>query len=543
MRFLPLAVTPLALALTVAGCNGNTGRGICGCDTNKEVCLSGRCFPIQQQPAPTVPEPTATAASCGAFQQVVGPAIPSPIPPSGGPCATTVQPSGTQATTQELGDPKVGTSVSFQVPAGTSSFTIVMQAVNVPTAQIALRAGSGATSKIDNTAVPRILTAPDGSTWYDDMLPLPADGSGQLVFFGSNSPGVGSLTVPNTTRSLQFVGTTGLPAGTWTMTVSDYAYECATEATLASQCGAAVATAADFAGYATGVYRVAVNLNPAARPAQGTLNLGLYLHACPGASYDTSGACTEPRPLTAAGAPTDPDAQRFLGTLASLLAGGGLCLGQVTWYDLPDWAQTKWKAGLDLDATSCDAQLGQLLSLSQPVAGGQMNLFLVPELLAKPAPGSTSKTVIVGIDGTIPGPGTFSGTVQSGAAVSAANLRFAPARCAGGLSLSCGADQTAYIAAHEAGHFLGLYHTTESTGDAFDPLDDTFQCQCRACLTGALASQCGTASAEVTGTTCAQSNTTCGGGGNLMFWLLDSVSQGKLSPQQSDLMRSSPLVR
>ena len=543
MRRLLLAVLPLALA--VSGCNGNSGRGICGCDANTEVCLSGRCFPINQQSSPPVPEPAATPANCGPFQQQVGAAITSPAaPPANGPCATTIQASGTPNNTIELKELPVGTSAKFDVPAGASSFSIVMQAVNaVPQITLATSTGTG-TATLDNTAVPLILTAPDGTTWYDDMLPLAADGSTQLVFFASNSPGVGSLGVPNTTKSLQVIGTSGLPTGTWTFTVSDYAYECFSQPSLVSQCGASVAGAATFAKYNQGVYHVAVNLNVAARPAQGTLNVGLYLHACPGANYDTSGACTDARTLTAAGAQSDPDAQRFVQTLASLLAGGGLCLGQVTWYDLPDWAQTKWKAGLDLDATTCDAQLGQLLSTSQPTTGGQMNLFLMPDILAKPAPGSSTKTVIVGIDGTIPGPGTFSGTVQSGAAVSAANLRAGSARCTGGLALSaCGADQTAYIAAHETGHYLGLYHTTESAGADFDPLDDTFQCQCKACLTGSLASQCGTAGAEVMASSCIQSTPTCGGGKNLMFWLLDGgISQGSLSPQQSEVMRSAALI-
>ena len=40
----------------------------------------------------------------------------------------------------------------------------------------------------------------------------------------------------------------------------------------------------------------------------------------------------------------------------------------------------------------------------------------------------------------------------------------------------CGADQVAYIAAHESGHYLGLYHTTEANAGIFDPLGDTPQC-------------------------------------------------------------------
>jgi hypothetical protein len=37
---------------------------------------------------------------------------------------------------------------------------------------------------------------------------------------------------------------------------------------------------------------------------------------------------------------------------------------------------------------------------------------------------------------------------------------------------------------------------------------------------------------------------TCGGGDNLMFWLVDYVrSAGTLSAQQASIMRASPLVR
>jgi hypothetical protein len=36
---------------------------------------------------------------------------------------------------------------------------------------------------------------------------------------------------------------------------------------------------------------------------------------------------------------------------------------------------------------------------------------------------------------------------------------------------------------------------------------------------------------------------TCGGGDNLMFWLLDSGSLGTLSCEQSAVMRSNPAVQ
>ena len=53
-------------------------------------------------------------------------------------------------------------------------------------------------------------------------------------------------------------------------------------------------------------------------------------------------------------------------------------------------------------------------------------------------------------------------------------------------------------AGHEMGHFLGLYHTTESNGTEFDPIEDTLEC-----------SNPGSKSAII----CENR-----GGNNLMFW-------------------------
>ncbi|MCA9584133.1 MAG: hypothetical protein KC657_02115 [Myxococcales bacterium] len=68
-----------------------------------------------------------------------------------------------------------------------------------------------------------------------------------------------------------------------------------------------------------------------------------------------------------------------------------------------------------------------------------------------------------GIAGGIPGAATVSGTAQS--AVALATMSYAGARAEG------------MVLAHEAGHFLGLNHTTEFGSEAFDPLEDTPQCE------------------------------------------------------------------
>src|SRR5205814_1494145 len=118
----------------------------------------------------------------------------------------------------------------------------------------------------------------------------------------------------------------------------------------------------------------------------------------------------------------------------------------------------------------------QMFTLSSAHPGNTMNLFLV-QGLHDPNP-STSGT-IVGIDGTIPGPSSFNGTVQSGAVVSMADLfsTFSGTCPIGSYDLCrSGADLTAFIAAHETGHFLGLFHTSEQECDVFDPLSDTLKC-------------------------------------------------------------------
>ena len=139
------------------------------------------------------------------------------------------------------------------------------------------------------------------------------------------------------------------------------------------------------------------------------------------------------------------------------------------------------------------------------------------------------------------------GTINSGAAVSSADLSLTG--CGSTLDVTrCGADEVAYIAAHEGGHWMGLYHPTELFGDTFDPLSDTATCACTACAPASAQSHCiannANASSPTTmsGSWCT-SSTTCGGGDNLMFWVISSSSQGTLTSDQGLTMRSNPLVR
>jgi hypothetical protein len=204
---------------------------------------------------------------------------------------------------------------------------------------------------------------------------------------------------------------------------------------------------------------------------------------------------------------------------------------------------TRFGTNVNADLTGPCEELDQMLLLSSAHPGNTVSLFLVQSITSQSNAGGS----VVGIDGTIPGPASFSGTVHSGAAASLVDLF--SGTCGGGMDLlNCGADEVAYIAAHEAGHFLGLFHTTEPDGRSFDPLTDTPKCPCIPCASSQDLPKCtGTASLFVLANQCsgALARPACAsaGGDNLMFWQLDrGVSQGTLKPQQAAVMALSPAV-
>ena len=474
------------------------------CGAQGDVCL----------PAALCGPPVSTVA-CAPPSLVSGGTVVAAQPPAGS-CGRPIQPSAAPAAqVQAFGVHRVGDAVSFEVPAGTGSFSVFEQATPAAsTARIVLRDGSSD----DNSAVPRDLTGPDGAVIFDD-LQQPADPTAAQLFYPGGSPGIGSLTLPNTSASLSRDSDAGgLPTGAWKLTVGDFAYEC----TLAGNC-------AD-GGSSAGQYDVTVVTRPGAPSPQGAgaLDLAFYIV---GAS-----------PFSAASAARSPQARRMVQTLGDIYQQAGLCLRTATFYDVPAWARAAYGTSIDADRTGpCDA-LDQMFLLSQP--GNALHFFLVQSITSSKNGGGQ----VVGIDGTIPGPASVSGTIHSGAAVSIADLGSASAQaCGGGIDVAfCAADRVAYIAAHEGGHYLGLFHLTESDGQAFDPLVDTPTCRCDRCAPASSQARCGLGSDPplVGAADCASAQQPCAGGQYLMFWQLDpQVSQAQISPQQAQLMRLSPLVQ
>jgi hypothetical protein len=150
--------------------------------------------------------------------------------------------------------------------------------------------------------------------------------------------------------------------------------------------------------------------------------------------------------------------------------------------------------------------LPELFKLSAGAGNAALNLFLVRELQG--LNGST-----IAISGGIPGPQTMHGTGASGIAISADSLDQP--------------DALGRVIAHEIGHMLGLFHTSESNGMVIDPLPDTPECRLDHDTDGD-----GKLSPEE-----------CDGWGtdNLMFW----ANRGGigLTADQTAVLRTAPVLR
>jgi hypothetical protein len=422
--------------------------------------------------------------------------------------------SASDLVVQDLGTFDVNTLVTFTVPAGTTSFSIVSQEVagSAASAVVVWDPTEKRNVIVPNVVVPNQVKMPDGTIYYDDVALDAPD----VVYWGGSSV-AGTFTAPNTSAGVDAVlASSELPSGTWSFLANDWANECAHFTGL---CAAPIPPN-------TGRYRLYAVTKSGGLASSGTLDVEVYLLLDP----------TNPI-STAESANGASQIQRWKSSLGWYLAKGGVTLGTVTFHDLPASVHQRYPSGsVDVTNPSPCAPLAQLFTTSS-APGRAVSLFLVEELVDHSQ--STSGTITVGIDGTIPGPSGFPGTVGSGAAVGLfGELGSGTCPGAGAPSLAnCGTDRLAYVAAHEIGHWLGLYHVTEDDGANFDPLTDTSQCPASCAGTG------GPGSGGVTVSECL-SGPSCGGGDNLMFWLLDNrYSVGNLSPDQGRVMRLNPAVR
>jgi hypothetical protein len=191
-----------------------------------------------------------------------------------------------------------------------------------------------------------------------------------------------------------------------------------------------------------------------------------------------------------------------------LRAMGGLSLGEVNEFDVVGALREELmvlnvprrKVG-ERTVEGRPERLDELFRLSAGLELPGVNVFIVGDM-----------GDYIGIAGGIPGPLGLHGSERSGLAL-AADL----------MGDMVGADQ---VLLHEIGHFVGLFHTSESSGTVLDPLSDTPECD----------SEQDTDGDGVLGTEeCVEH-----GADNLMFWTGPGTL---LSPQQIQVFASAVILR
>ncbi len=179
-------------------------------------------------------------------------------------------------------------------------------------------------------------------------------------------------------------------------------------------------------------------------PTTGTLDLNLHFSGSNGWTAET--------------AKTDPTFQKIITDLNAIYATIGLEIGELSYRNVdPSYQVIENIQGANSD-------LMELFSQSSASTLNALNLFFVEEITAPAMPGGGGGGMILGISGGIPGPPMVQGTSKSGVAVTTKTFHGGPG--------------IANIIGHEAGHFLGLFHTTEHQSfggfmPEHDPLPDT----------------------------------------------------------------------
>jgi hypothetical protein len=213
---------------------------------------------------------------------------------------------------------------------------------------------------------------------------------------------------------------------------------------------------------------------------------------------------------TAATAPSDTRLQTALTRLGDILSPAGISLDAIRYYDVS--ATDADELSIIESTTGPDSDLARLFRLSEGRDGRALNLFLVRSIEGSDDDGFDA----LGRAGGIPGPVALHGVSSAGVAVA-----FDPAVVGSG---TAGGNRVGHIMAHQVGHYLGLFHTTERSAPCAPGQDPSTGC-------------------APFGGEDVLSDTSRGDTSLLMHW--DIVGEGSnttLSPGQGQVMRWSALT-
>lgn len=201
--------------------------------------------------------------------------------------------------------------------------------------------------------------------------------------------------------------------------------------------------------------------------------------------------------LDPADAPNELDMQVILSNVEDIVSQAGIQIGEINYPQVPQEAIDDYRI------IRSESDVSELLRYSEPPSGGAVvsaNVFITQQF-------SMSRGAL-GISLGIPGAAGLHGSGISGVAMTGEYI----GQAGGGNQL------TANILAHELGHFLGLFHTTEQGGQTINPLEDTPECSNMS------------------------DPTNCEDWGNLMFPSAH-FDNTELTPDQQHVIEVNPLTR
>ena len=184
----------------------------------------------------------------------------------------------------------------------------------------------------------------------------------------------------------------------------------------------------------------------------------------PGDSIDLNIHLVGLQGVNAANAAQNANLQATLNHVNALYQAAGISLGTIRYFDASPAIAQNFSIVRNADA------LGDLVASTTKPGDTlddvlSMNVFFVRGF----ADGGT-----IGVSYGLPGPAGLHGTDGSGAVFTA---EYMGGQTTDGLGVPVDGNLfTAQVLAHEVGHYLGLFHTSEQNGFNFDPLGDTPQC-------------------------------------------------------------------